>query len=148
MPACFANPLQSESVSFLADVLKQRRRVLLPVSAAIGAYHIANRYLGVPRVAVRRVLGGLLDSGSPALYPSITPRLAGDALEYASSYGVESWDGYLIALAKATGSGMIYSLDRELGRVKEITVASPFSEEAVRRYHTFLQSRLRKQKAR
>lgn len=84
----FDNPLKARAVEFLADVMRQRRRIAVPVSAVIGAYHIATSYLKLPRIDVRRILAGMLSTRSPALYPQITPDAAIDALEYSAYYGV------------------------------------------------------------
>ncbi|MGB9718777.1 MAG: type II toxin-antitoxin system VapC family toxin [Thermoproteota archaeon] len=135
--ACFDNPLKEHSVSFLYDVLTHKR-IVLPVTSIIGAYHIVTRYLRVSKILARKVLGGILATRSPALYPQVTPELAADALEYATYYNVESWDGYLISLARSLGSSAVYSLDTELAKVKEVVVINPFPEEAVKQYHEFM----------
>ncbi len=143
MPSCFDNPLKDHSIAFISEALRQERRAVIPVSVVLGAYHIATRYLRVPRMTARMILQGILESGSPALHPNMTPRMAVDALDYASTYGVESWDGYLISLARSLGSTVVFSLDRELAKVREITVVNPFPEEDVRRYHEFIEARMR-----
>lgn len=142
IPSCFENPLKAHSIDLLADVLTQRKRAILPVSAILGAYHIATRYMRVPRVTVKKIFEGILRSGSPALYPHITPQTALDALDYASTYNIESWDGYLISLARSLGSTVVFSLDKELARVREITVVNPFPQNEVERYHKFLESKI------
>ncbi len=142
IPACFENPLKEHSIAFIAEVLTQNRRVALPTSAVIGAYHIATRYLRVPKVAVKKVLEGVLRSRSPALYPYIIPQIALDALDYAVAYDIESWDGYLISLTRSLGTNVIYSLDQELSKVKEIIVHNPFPQDKLRQYHEFIKSKL------
>ncbi len=142
IPACFKNPLKEHSIAFISELLNQRRRAALPVSAVIGAYHIATRYLRVPKIAVKKVLEGILRSGSPALYPHITPQNALDGLDYAAAYDVESWDGYLISLTRSLGATVVYSLDQELSKVKEIFVANPFPQDRVKQYHEFMEAKL------
>ena len=124
-------------------MLTQEKPAALLVSAILGAYHIATRYLGVPRIAAKKVLEGILRTESNSLYPIISPRIALDALDYVLAYNVESWDGYLIALTRSLGSTIIFSLDEELSKVKEITVVNPFPVEAVKRYHTYLTDRIK-----
>jgi hypothetical protein len=58
IPSCFENPLKAHSIDLLADVLTQRKRAILPVSAILGAYHIATRYMRVPRLTVKKYLKG------------------------------------------------------------------------------------------
>ncbi len=141
--ACFENPLKDHSIAFLSDVLTQKKRVVLPVSSVVGAYHIATRYLKVSKVSAKKVLEGLLATKSPALYPRITPELAIDALDYATYYNIESWDGYLISLARSLGTTILYSLDKQLSKVNEIRVVNPFPEEAVKQYHEFMEKTLK-----
>jgi len=143
IPACFENPLKEHSITFLSEIMLQKKRAVLPTPAVIGAYHIATRYLRVPKIAVKKVMEGILRSGSPALYPHITPEIAADGLDYATAYDIESWDGYLISLTRSLGSTIIYSLDKELSKVKEITVVNPFPQDKVKQYHEFIETRLR-----
>jgi predicted nucleic acid-binding protein len=143
VPACFENPLKDYSIEFLSEVLRQEKKALIPVSTVLGAYHINTRYLRVPRVSVKKILQGILDSGSPALYPYISTHAAIDALDYASTYNIESWDGYLIALARSQGATIVYSLDRELSKVREIAAVNPFPQKIVKQYHSFLNSRIK-----
>jgi len=130
-------------MAFLSDALAQRRRVAIPVTVIMGAYHVATNYLRVPRMTVRKVLEGILRTGSPALHPHVTPPMARDALDYASTYGIESWDGYLISLARSLRSSVVFTLDEDLRRVREVTVVNPFPREDVERYHDFLEKELR-----
>jgi len=143
VPTCFENPLKEHSTTFVADVLAGRKRAAIPVTAIIGAYHVATRYLRAPRMTVKKVLGGILRTGSPALHGHVSPQTAWDALDYASTYLIESWDGYLISLARSLGSTVVFSLDEELHKVKEITLVNPFPREGVERYHDFLEKGLR-----
>ena len=39
---------------------------------------------------------------------------------------MESWDGYIIELARSLGNHIVYTLDRELERIKDIVVVNPF----------------------
>ena len=143
VPTCFENPLKEHSTTFIADVLTGKKRAAIPVTAIIGAYHVATRYLRAPRMTVKKVLGGILRTGSSALYGHVSPQTAWDALDYASTYLIESWDGYLISLARSLRSTVVFSLDEELHKVKEITLVNPFPREDVERYHDFLEKGLR-----
>ncbi len=142
VPACFENPLKEFSINFIESVLTQESHAVLPVTATLGAYHITTRYLRVPRSAAKKTIEGILRSGSPSLYPHIKPENALDALEYALNYKVESWDSYLISLTRSLGSTLVYTLDEELSKVKEITIVNPFPQDAVEQYHSYLKNRL------
>ncbi|KPV62695.1 MAG: hypothetical protein AOA65_1677 [Candidatus Bathyarchaeota archaeon BA1] len=139
VPVCFDNPLKQNAVNFISDVLAQRRRMIIPVTAVMGAYHIATTYLRASRPIVKRILEGLLRTRSPALYPHVTPELAIDALDCATAYSVESWDGYLVALARSLGVKVVYSLDEELSKIKEMVAINPFPKDKVREYHDFIE---------
>jgi len=143
VPACFDNPLKEYSIKFLGEILALRRRAAIPVTAILGAYHIATRYLRAPRRAVKKVLVGMLETRSPALYPQVSPLLAAEALDIAATYNVESWDGYLIALAQSLRAKTIYTLDKELGKVREVIAVNPFPRQKTSEYHQYLQTLLK-----
>lgn len=145
VPSCFDNPLKEDSINFIQDVLLTKSKVLLPISVVIGAYHVATNYLGVPRLSAKGVLSELLRTGSEALYPLMGADVASNALEYAAMLRIESWDGYLVELARKFGAKVIFSLDEELGdtlkQQKETgfpAVVNPFPSRKVREYHRFL----------
>lgn len=138
VPACFENPLEDEGIRFISDVLSGRRPGTIPLTSILGAYHILTRYLRVPRLAVKGVLEGLLRTDSPALYSATPRRIVSDALDYAAAYSIESWDGYLVALCRSLGSTIVYSMDKELERVREVTVVNPYPADKVEEYHSFI----------
>lgn len=85
-------------------------------------------------------------TGSNSLYAEIDAGLASTALDYAAVYGIESWDGYLIAIAKKFGARVVYSMDEVLTvRLKEQkegglpVVLNPFTTRKVGEYHKFLE---------
>ncbi|MGI0080414.1 MAG: hypothetical protein ACRECH_12420 [Nitrososphaerales archaeon] len=142
VPSCFENPLKEQSVNFVHDVLLGRRKALLPVSAIIGAYHIVTSYLGASRVSVKGVLSELLKTRSGALYHEISTDLASIALDYAAARRIESWDGYLVALARKFDANLLFSMDEELGDTLDgegLIVVNPFAADKVRQYHKFLE---------
>ncbi len=148
VPLCFDNPLKKHAVEFIEEVLTLRRRAIIPVTALLGAYHIATKYLKTPRRAVKKVLVGLLETNSPALYPSLPPIVAIEALDAAVAYNIESWDGYLVALANTHGARTIYTMDAELEKVKEVVVVNPFPRNRVREYHKYIRTLLEAESSR
>jgi predicted nucleic acid-binding protein len=143
VPCCFDNPLKELATNFVADVLTQKKRAVVPATSVIGAYHIATRYLRAPRLAVKKILEGMLRTRSPAIFTQVSPELAEDALNYSAVYGIESWDGYLVAVARMLGVKEIYSIDEELSKVREILVRSPFPKDKLEEYHRHLGGRRR-----
>jgi predicted nucleic acid-binding protein len=140
----FKNPLQERAVEFLSDVLIQRRRISIPVSAVLGAFHIATRYLRLPMVEVKKALVKMLETRSQAFYPYINLEEAIDAIDYATYYRIESWDGYLVKLARSIGNNIVYTLDKELEKVKDIAVINPFPQDLVKQYHEHIKNMLRR----
>ena len=150
VPCCFDNPLKQDGVQFLEAALGRRRNILVPVSAVIGAYHIATNYLKVSRVSAKTVFSGLLNTGSPSLFSEITLDLASSALDHAVGYGIESWDGYLVAIARKFDAKVVYSMDEELGEKLKTSgdsglpvIVNPFPAAKVKEYHHFLEERTR-----
>ena len=142
--AHFENPARRAASHFLGRVLRWQVRCLIPTSAFLGAYHVLTEYLGVDRVAAYKALAKTLDTRSPAIYQDITIDLALDALTYASGYQVESWDGYIISLAKTFGASIIYTVDRELAKkVKEVEAINPIPPDLFAEYNHWLRRRIK-----
>lgn len=114
--AHFENPAQMSTVNFLSRILEVKAKCIIPTSTFLGAYHIMTRYIGIEGVSAFRALTKTLETRSPALYTDVPIDLTIDALTYANSYRTESWDGYIIALAKAVNAPIIYSLDKVLAK--------------------------------
>ena len=136
--AHFDNPAKISALNFLRDVLKFKIRALIPATAFIGAYHILTNYLNVPRKDVRDALIATLSTKSKAIYEDVLIVDAIEAIEYAAIYRIESWDGYIVTLAKKFGTGTIYTIDKRLQKVDGISVVSPIPEDDVRKYHAFI----------
>jgi predicted nucleic acid-binding protein len=121
-----------------------KRKCLIPVTAFLGAYHILTNYLKVDRVAAYEALRKTLETESPAFYTDLSVEIAIEALANAMAYRIESWDVYIIALAKAHSAPVVYTIDREMGRkVKDLHVINPIPEDAFREYNEWLSDRLR-----
>lgn len=123
--AHFSNPARDHALDFLRRVLLREIRAVIPVSCFIRAYHIMTSYLRVPRADAKKALTLTLMTRSLALYEDISIDHAIDALDIAAAYNVESWDGYLVALARSLRTNEIFSIDRELSRVEGIIVVNP-----------------------
>lgn len=139
----FDNPLRKAAMDFLRDVLLMRRRTALPLSSFLGGYHILTRYIRVNRHIAAKALRETLNSRSPAFYEDLKIEDAIDSIEYAEAFNIESWDGYMVTLALKVGSKTIYTLDKELEKVKGLKVILPFEEDDVKRYHKWLARKLK-----
>ena len=97
--AHFDNPARMSALKFLRDVLKLKTRALIPTTAFIGAYHILTNYLKVSRKDAKDALVLTLNTKSKAIYADVSINDAIDAIEYAMTYNIESWEGYLVSLS-------------------------------------------------
>lgn len=142
--AHFDNPARKATFNFLKEVLLWRRKCLIPVTTIIGAYHIMTKYLGVEEVSACKALTKTLETRSPAFYEDINIDSALDSLTYALAYRIESWDGYIVHLARKYRAPIIYSVDQELARkVKGVTVVNPIPPNIFAEYNKWLNERLR-----
>lgn len=92
---------------------------------------------------MKKILVGMLETNSPALYPQVPSAVAMEALDIATTYNVESWDGYLVALAQSLGARTVYTMDKELEKLKEITTVNPFPKQKLEEYHQYIQTLLK-----
>ncbi|MCQ5340621.1 MAG: hypothetical protein NO483_02790 [Candidatus Methanomethylicia archaeon] len=111
-----------------------------PTTAILGAFHIATRYLKLPLRDVEREILTMLETRSPAFYLYIPLEDTISAIEYATYYKVKSWDGYIITLAK-NWNNIIYTLDKELKKIKDILAINPFPKDIVEEYYEYIKSR-------
>jgi len=108
----------------------------------LGAYHILTRYLKVEKVSAYKTLTKMLETRSPAFYEDVSVDTVLDSLTNALGYSVESWDGYIIALAKKF-KATIYTVDLKLMRkVRDVPVVNPIPEDVFEEYNRWLRARL------
>lgn len=142
--AHFENPANIIALKFLEDVLLWRKRCLVPNSTFIGAYHILTNYLNVEKASAYKALLKTLEVNSPAFHEDISLDLTVEALTNAMGYNIESWDGYIVALARISGAPIIYSLDKEMARnVTDLQVVNPIPKEAFDKYNNWLSSQMK-----
>lgn len=138
--AHFENPAMNYALDFLKDVLLWKRKCLIPVTAFLGAYHILTSYLRVERISAYEALKKTLETRSPALYTDVHVDVAIEALTNAMGYRVESWDGYLVAIAKAHSAPVIYTIDSKMKKkVKDLHIVNPIPEDIFEEYSRWLE---------
>lgn len=139
----FENPAKNHALEFLKDVLLWRKRCLIPVTAFLGAYHILTNYLRVERVAAYEALKKTLEVRSPAFYADLDVDFAVESLTNAMGYRIESWDGYVVAIAKTHSAPIIYTVDKKMKkRVKDLHVINPIPEDVFREYNEWLEKNI------
>lgn len=142
--AHFRNPAREFVARFLQDVLSFRKRIIIPLSAYLGAYVVMTRYLRLKGNRVGAALGETLSVESPAFYENIPKLVAEKAIRAASELNLSSWDCYLVELARELAIPKIYSVDEELAeKVKEVKVVNPIPRALMEEYHVFLKERIK-----
>lgn len=137
--AHFDNPAKDEALLFLKEVFEQKRRLLIPVSAFAGAYHVMTRYLRIPQAEAAAGLSRTLSLNSQAYYEHIRKEDILDAFGYSLSYKVEIWDSFMLSLARRFGTRNIFSIDEELKkRAAGFTVINPIQQGTMKKYHRFI----------
>jgi len=138
----FENPAKDTALEFLSDVLKWRRKCIIPTSAVLGAYHILTRYLKVEKTSAYETLTKTLKTQSPAFYEDVDVDVVLDSLTNALGYNIESWDGYIVALAKKF-KATIYTIDLKLiKKVKDVPAVNPIPEDVFKEYNRWLRIHL------
>jgi len=139
----FENPAKEVTLEFLSDVLKWKKKCIIPTSTILGAYHILTKYLKVEKVSAYEALTRTLKTRSPAFYEDISVDTVLDSLTNALGYSVESWDGYIIALAKRFRA-TIYTVDLKLMRkVRDVPVVNPIPEKIFKEHNRWLRAHLK-----
>ena len=137
----FENPAKDTAREFLSDVLKLRRKCIIPTSAVLGAYHILTRYLKVEKTSAYETLTKTLKTRSPAFYEDVDVDVVLDSLTNALGYNIESWDGYIVALAKKF-KATIYTIDLIIKKVKDVPAVNPIPEDVFKEYNRWLRIHL------
>ncbi len=131
------------ALEFLSEVLKWNRKCIIPTSTILGAYHILTRYLRVEKVSAYEALTRTLKTHSPAFYENISVEYVLNSLTNALGYNIESWDGYIVSLAKKFRAA-VYTTDLNLiRRVKDVPVVNPIPDEIFNEYNEWLKERLK-----
>ncbi|MFP3946724.1 MAG: hypothetical protein ACLFVI_07450, partial [Archaeoglobaceae archaeon] len=121
-----------------------KNKYLIPNSAFLGAYHILTNYLRVERTAAFQALKNTLETRSPAFFADINTEIAIEGLTNAIGYRVESWDGYIIAIAKAHLAPMIFTTDSGMKKkVKDLNIINPLPQDVFKEYTEWLDKRLK-----
>ncbi|TFG18809.1 MAG: PIN domain-containing protein [Promethearchaeota archaeon] len=141
--AHFVNPIQEKMIQFIEDIIYEKKNVILPLSAFIGAYHILTRYLRVSRYQAKKALQTTLELETPIFYPRIDTGIVKNALDISSVYNIESWDGYILELANLFKTSYIYTIDKKLQKIQDFEILCPVSEEDLKEYHTWLTEKMK-----
>jgi predicted nucleic acid-binding protein len=140
--AHYDNPIQEKMIEFIEEVINEKKNVIFPLSAFIGAYHILTRYLRVSRYQAKTALKTTLELETPIFYPRIDTGIVINALDIASVYNIESWDGYILELANLFKTTYIYTIDKKLQKIQDFEILCPVTEDDLKTYHSWLTNKL------
>lgn len=138
----FNNPLRNDAVEFMGNVLSRKNLAAIPISTFLGAYHIATRYLRCSKDLVAKEIKETLSLSSPSIVEDISIETAEEAVDIAMAHNIESWDGYLVSMARSFKAPVIYSLDESFRRIPDISLVIPFPKEKVEEYHDWVHALL------
>jgi predicted nucleic acid-binding protein len=138
----FNNPLRNDAIGFIGEVLSRRNLAAIPTSIFLGAYHIATRYLHCPKDLIAREIKETLSIPSPAFVEDVSIETVKEAVDIAMAHDIESWDGYLVSLARDFKAPVIYSLDEGFRKIPDISLVVPFSREKIDEYHKWVRNLL------
>lgn len=137
--AHFENPLQKNMLNLLKDIFNGNKRILIPLTTFVGAYHILTSYLRVSHIDAKMALIETLKIDSNYFFPLVSQKIITEGIDIASVNKIESWDGYLVALARLFQTSNIYSVDKKLRTKTQLNIIYPVSDEELVKYHQFLQ---------
>jgi predicted nucleic acid-binding protein len=140
----FENPIKIEMLTFLKEIFSGERRILIPLTTFMGAYHILTKYLGVDRYNAKVSLSETLNINSPLFFEDVNKFTVFNAIDYSSVNNIESWDAYLINLAKQFNTHNLYTIDMKLKKLRDISILNPVSEEKFAEYQEFLKELFKK----
>lgn len=136
--AHFNNPIQLDMLAFLKEIFLGKRRILIPLTTFMGAYHILTQYLQVDRYNAKIALNETLSLNSPYFYEDVGKSTVFRAIDYAAVNIIESWDAYLMILAKQFNTANIYTIDQKLKKLRDFSIINPVSETKFQEYHQFI----------
>jgi predicted nucleic acid-binding protein len=139
----FDNPLREDALEFMSEVLSRKNLAAIPTSTFLGAYHIATRYLHCPKDLIAREIKETLSLSSPAFVEDISIETVMEAIDVALAHNLESWDGYLVSLARSFKAPIIYSLDENFKKVPDVSLLIPFPKEKIQKYHRWVRKLIR-----
>jgi len=131
------NPAKEAMTNFLEAVLCGDIPAVIPVTAFLGAYHILTKYLKISRQDALIALEETLNVDSPAFYEGITRTETKNALKISSINNIESWDGFLLNIARSFNTKVVYTIDLRLNR-KGFNVIIPIPQEILDQYHEWV----------
>ena len=137
--AHFENPIQENMLMLLKDIFNGNKRILIPLTTFVGAYHILTSYLKVNHLDAKIALTETLKIDSNYFFPLVSQKIIIEGIDIASVYKIESWDGYLVALARLFQTSNIYSVDKKLRKKTDLNIIYPVTDEELAYYHQFLQ---------
>jgi len=123
------NPVRSKYLGILEDCIKGRIVSYIPLTVILGAYHVLVKVFKADRNITRNKLLSLMQAKKIRWIPEISSNVTKRAIEYASVYDFESWDGYLLALMRDFDIPVIYTIDEDFQRVNDIEVEGLLNQE-------------------
>jgi predicted nucleic acid-binding protein len=115
-----------QSFAIYSDLL-ETEELVVPVQALGEAYRVLTRKFKFPVDVVKRILSEWEDSFTAAGTQHTTLQ---DAVEIASTHGLQIWDAIILAASFEAGCSILLSEDMQHGFVwRGLTVINPFADD-------------------
>ena len=116
------NPLRQKYLEIIEKCVKGKIEAYIPYTVILGTYHVLTTRFKVDSSDALDILKTFMGSRKIKWISDMDHVVVLRSLETASKLRVESWDGYILALAKRYGIQIIYSIDTDLAKEEGIEV--------------------------
>ncbi len=123
------NPIRQKYLGIIEKCVRGEIRAYIPYTVILGTYHVLTTRFKVKPSDALDILKTFMESRKIRWIVDMNHAIILRSLEIASKLGIESWDGYILALAKKYGISVIYSIDTDLTKEGKIEVRGLLSDD-------------------
>ncbi len=131
------NPVRAKYLDILTKSIRGDIISYIPFNVILGAYHVLTKVFKVNGRGVRNKLFALMRCKKIKWITSISFDEVKRAIEYATIYNFESWDGFILTIMRDFDIPIIYTIDEDFLKVKDIEVRgllNPKEKDALNNY--------------
>ena len=123
------NPVRQKYLEIIEKCVKGEIEAYIPYTVILGTYHVLTTRFKVKPSDALDILKIFMESRKIRWIADIDHTVVLMSLEIASNLRIESWDGYILALAKKYKISIIYSIDADLAKEEGIEVRGLLSDD-------------------
>ncbi len=131
------NPVRAKYLDILTKSIRGEIISYIPFNVILGTYHVLTRVFRANKREVRNKLLTLMRCRKIKWITDISFDEVKRAIEYATIYDFESWDGLILTLMRDFDIPVIYTIDEDFLKVKDIEVRgllTPEEKDALNNY--------------